>query len=112
MTELEQWAYNLGQQIGTFAYWSLTYLAIGAVVSAFFCGVLAHQKGYRAWVYAPLGLLFGPLVLLFLIGLPATPIDEARYQEDIELERERLKDAGRNNVGAGYTDATHKADAD
>lgn len=90
MAEIDTVAYNLGQQIGSFARWVLLYFIVRAVVCAFFCGVLAQQKGYRAWVYAPFGFLFGFIVLLFLVGLPATPLDEAQYQNDIARERERL----------------------
>ncbi len=52
----------------------ITYIIVAAVIAqvstAGFCGWLAQRKGrsYDSW--AMLGLLFGPIALLALVGAP------------------------------------------
>ena len=90
-SSLESAAYSLGQIIGGWLSWIILILVIKNFICALFCASLAGVKGYSALVYFFVGLLFGELALLYMVGMPLSYEEERRRQMQLAVV---LADAG------------------
>ncbi len=72
----------------------ITYLVSGGVIiwitCGIFCGVLAKAKGYETGQWALLGLIFGPLALLAMVGMPVKTI-EKMVQPPVEIKTSKVE---------------------
>jgi hypothetical protein len=90
-SSLESAAYSLGQIIGGWLSWIILILVVKNFICALFCASLAGVKGYSALVYFFVGLIFGELALLYMVGMPLSHEEEERRQMQLAVV---LADAG------------------
>ena len=79
-SNLEAAAQALGMALGVWLNWILIALIVKNFICALFCASLAGSKGYSALLYFFVGILFGELALLYMVGMPLS-FEEERHRQ-------------------------------